>query len=132
MSFPGNGSTKPSKVPAGFRSESQKGTTTESGRTGHRDGMGRDGMGRKQLAEQRSSKLMARAVKWCREKLPDQSRNRAVAAFIVERGRLGRDPSPAEVLARLKALGQDRESWIAKHGRVVLDAENAWLEARGL
>lgn len=75
---------------------------------------------------------MARAVQWAKVNLPDESRNRAVAAFLAERDRLKRDPSTAEVLTRLKAWGHDREAWIARFGQEALNAERAWLEARGL
>ncbi len=135
MSFPGNGANKPSKVrPSGVRPESQPFTTSVSGRPGHRDGMGRDGKGREDYhrATRRSAELMARAVQWAKVNLPDESRNRAVAAFLAERGRLKRDPSTTEVLTRLKAWGHDRESWIARFGLESLNAERAWLEARGL
>lgn len=93
--------------------------------------MGRDGKGREDY-HRASAELMARAVHWAKVNLPDESRNRAVAAFLAERGRLKRDPSTAEVLARLKAWGHDRETWVARFGQDSLNAERAWLEARGL
>ncbi len=116
------------------RTESQFGQNSESGPTGHRDGMGRAGRGREDYhrATRKSAELMARAVQWAKANLPNESRNRAVAAFLAERGRLKRDPSTAEVLARLKAWGHDREAWIARFGQDAFDAERAWLEARGL
>lgn len=134
MSFPGNGSEKRSKVPSGFRPDSQREPAPESGRTGFRDGMGRDGRGREDYhrATRKSGELMARAVQWAKANLPNESRNRAVAAFLAERGRLKRDPSTDEVLTRLKAWGHDREAWIARFGLESLNAERAWLEARGL
>lgn len=79
-------------------------------------------------AAERSSDQLARGVRWAKANLPNESRTWAVGAFFAERASLGREPSSAEVVSRLRATGRDSGSI----DPAVLAAEQRWCEVRGI
>lgn len=101
----------------GFQTSSAGGNPSDSprpvsGRNGNRDGMGWDGQGRKaflsdekKAAFQRSSDTFAAARRFT-EQLPAENSVFVASAYLSERHRLKREPSPAEVLERLRITGR--------------------------
>lgn len=81
---------------------------------------------KKQAAELRSRKILHEAVAWAKQKLPNEVTTWVVAAILLERGRLRRDPTVEEVMVRLKAQGRDRAT-IEKTDPLLLEC-STWGE----